>query len=261
MMAERGRRVTRLSITPVKSTALHHPDRIHLETWGARGNRVLYWVDENGALYTGAKHGPLVRIVADLDAVTETLSLDIPGRGVVTGSTVDFGERVITDFYGRYVHGREVLGPFADAVSGYAGARVRLVRPDRDGDANDVWPATILSRASAEELARRSERPEPRDSRRFRMLIEIDGCEPHEEDTWIGARVRIGEAVLRVPDAVPRCVITTQDPGTGVRDFPTLKAISAYRGRVSGGIPFGVYGEVMEPGDVAVGDRLEPLGS
>jgi hypothetical protein len=29
------------------------------------------------------------------------------------------------------------------------------------------------------------------DTRRFRMLFQVDGCDAHEEDAWLGRRVRI----------------------------------------------------------------------
>ena len=92
------------------------------------------------------------------------------------------------------------------------------------------------------------------------MLVEIDGCAPHEEDTWSGRRVRIGDAEVRVGDPVPRCVITTLDPDTGQRDFSTLSVIRSYR-RVSKDkeLEFGVYGDVVRPGSISVGDEVVPL--
>ena len=91
--------------------------------------------------------------------------------------------------------------------------------------------------------------------------IEIEGVSaPHEEDTWAGRRVRVGDAVIRVDEPVPRCVVTTLDPSTGVRDFPTLKVIKSYRGtNAEQQLEFGVYAEVVEQGDVSVGDLVEPL--
>ncbi len=60
--------------------------------------------------------------------------------------------------------------------------------------------------------------------------------------------------------AVPRCVITTLDPATGHRDFPTLHVIRRYRGvSADGDLPFGVYADVLEPGTVRVGDPVRPL--
>ena len=58
----------------------------------------------------------------------------------------------------------------------------------------------------------------------------------------------------------PRCRITTLDPDTGRKEFDTLKVIAAYRGTdPEGGLPFGVYAEVIEPGAVRVGDPVRPL--
>jgi len=255
------RTVCRLCISPVKSLELHHPDRIRLETWGARGDRSLYLIDRDGRLFTRTKFGPLVRVGVHLDEARGTLRLTLPGGETAAGRLdAEDGERVVTDFYGREISGTVVRGPWAKALSRYAGTPLRLVRPDHASGATDVWPVSLLSTASADELARRSGSPEPRDSRRFRMLIEVDGCEPHEEDAWIGGRVRVGGAVIAIPGAIPRCVITTQDPSTGLRDFPTLKEIKRYRGVVDKGIRFGVYGRVLEPGAVEVGDPVEPLG-
>jgi uncharacterized protein YcbX len=90
------------------------------------------------------------------------------------------------------------------------------------------------------------------------MTFDLDGCAAYEEDTWANRVVGLGGATVRVLGAVPRCVVTTLDPTTGERDFPTLLAIKRSRGVVDGDLPFGVYAEILEPGAVAVGDAVEP---
>lgn len=252
--------VARLNVTPVKSTALHHPERIRLETYGAVGNRDLFLIDERGRLLGGSNIGPLVRIVADLDAANDRLALRFPDGTIVEGHASRTAEAVTPDFWGRRVAAHLVDGRFADALSSYAGRRVRLARVDTPGDGNDVKPVTLVSIASVEELSRRGGRDASVDAGRFRMLIELDGMDPHEEDTWAGRRVRVGEAVVRVGEPVPRCVVTTQDPRTGLRDFPTLSVIRRYRGTTpSRKLIFGVYGTIERPGTVAVGDDVEPI--
>ena len=94
------------------------------------------------------------------------------------------------------------------------------------------------------------------------MLFELEGCKPHEEDSWAKRHVRIGGATIRIRGDVGRCAITTQNPETGKPDFDTLRTIRGYRDWTENEagkrhIPFGVYGEVTEPGAVAVGDRVE----
>jgi uncharacterized protein YcbX len=92
------------------------------------------------------------------------------------------------------------------------------------------------------------------------MLFTLAGCDAHEEDEWNGRLVRFGDAVVRVGGAVPRCAVTTRDPDTGKRDLDTLHLIKRYRGVRDGEhIDFGVYGQVVEPGSVRVGDPVEPL--
>jgi uncharacterized protein YcbX len=117
---------------------------------------------------------------------------------------------------------------------------------------------SIVSDASLAELARQGNDGRPVDARRFRMLIEVAGATvPHEEDEWMGRQVAIGEAVVRVVRPDPRCVITTQDPDTGERDFPTLHVIREYRGLRDGRkLDFGVYADVVRPGRIALGDPI-----
>lgn len=250
--------VSRLSIAPVKSLALVHPDEVLLTRSGVVENRRFYLVDARGRLFSGIRHGPLVRIRSQWDPERDWLSLSFPDGAVVQGE-VALGKATRTNFWGRLVAGRLVEGPWAEALSAYAGKLLRLVRSDRPGDACDVHVATLVSDASVEELRRRAGRQEPVDARRFRILFGINGCAPHEEDTWVGRRISIGAAVVRVIGPVPRCAVTTQDPSTGIPDLDTLRVIKGYRGQRDGRkLDFGVYADVEEEGRVRVGDPVEP---
>jgi uncharacterized protein YcbX len=254
--------VSRLSVTPVKGFAVWHPDEVRLGETGVGEDRRFYLVDEDGLRFGALRHGPLVRFSARYDVSTDELVFRLPDGSEVAG-TVEIGEPVTTDFYGRDVAGHVVRGPWADAVSSDIGRPVRLVRADRPGDGVDRGKGggvTLLSEASVDELSRRS--GEPVDARRFRMLIAVTGTEPHEEDSWIGGEVEVGDARIRFNGHVGRCAITTQSPETGVRDFDSLRAIKEYRGqnRETREIDFGVFGQVTRPGRVRVGDSVRPLG-
>jgi uncharacterized protein YcbX len=157
------------------------------------------------------------------------------------------------------VTGRVVAGPWEAPLSALAGHPVRLVRAGRVG-AGLNEPVTLVSDGSLARLAREAERDEV-DARRFRMLFELTGCEPHEEDTWNGRLFSIGEAAVRVGGPVDRCAVTTRDPDTGERDLDTLRLLKGYRGQrqSDGAVRFGVYATVAEPGLVRVGDPVEPL--
>jgi uncharacterized protein YcbX len=251
--------VARLNVTPVKSTALHHPCEVLLEMHGAAGNRDFYFVDEDGRLQGGSKFGPFVRIASEHDPAGERLTLRFPDGSVAEGDACALGEAITTNFYGRAVPAHLLEGPWAEAVSAFVGRPIRLARVDRPGDGADIRPLTLVSLASVDELSRQGGAEGRVDPGRFRMLIELDGCAAHEEDAWNGRRLAIGQAIVRVGDPVPRCAVTTQDPRSGVRDFPALSVIKRYRGVVDGELRFGVYGEVERPGSVRVGDDARLL--
>lgn len=251
--------VSRLSVTPVRGLALLHPDSVRLEQIGVLDDRRYTLLTPDRRLFDGTKDGTLVQIRADLEHDPERLSLAFPDGSVVVGE-VALGEPERIEVHERALAVRPVIGPWADAISTFVGRDLQLVRAERSGTEPDRNPVSIVSEASVDELSRQSGLEYRLDSRRFRMLIEVAGARPHEEDDWQGRRVQIGGSIIRVTRPDPRCVITTQDPSTGLRDFPTLHAIRAHRGlRESRHLDFGVYADVVRPGGLHAGDTLAVL--
>ena len=235
-----------------------------VETTGVLENRRFHIVDANGRRYNQIRKGTLVQVKPEYDAEREWLALRFPDGSVADGEVALDGE-VTTDFYGRPVEGNFVTGPWSEALSQWFGRELRLIQSP-PGAAVDRrrGHVSLVSRASLGKLVEKSEQGGPVDGRRFRMLFELDGCEPHEEDGWIKRRLRIGEALVRLRGDVGRCAITTQNPETGAPDFNTLRTIAGYRAMTQNEagkehIPFGVYGEVLEPGRVRIGDAVEPI--
>jgi uncharacterized protein YcbX len=249
--------VSRLSYTPVKGLALVHPSEIFLGRDGLAENRLFYVIAEAGRRYELRRDGRLALVSASYDPGEEELALHFPD-GSVTKATVEVDGSVSTDFYGRLVNGRLVVGPLAEALSAFLGRPVQLVKTLRPGTALDSERGTVslVSEASVSELAKTARLPSV-DERRFRMLIALDGCRAHEEDEWVGRELRVGEAVVRVLKPIVRCAATTHSPDTGRRDLDTLRLIQSYRGEKD--VEFGVEAEVVAPGRVAVGDHSEPL--
>ena len=145
--------VTRFNVTPVKSTALHHPERIRLVERGAAGDRRFFFVDGDGKRFSGATKAPILPIRASYDQAADTLELRLPNGIVVAGKAEPDGEALEVNFYGRPVAAHIVDGDFSEALSAYAGHEVRLARPDHPGDAIDVRPVTLVSLESVAELA------------------------------------------------------------------------------------------------------------
>ncbi len=251
--------VARISIAPVKSLGLVHPDSVELTSYGVVGDRAFAVIDADGKLANGTKHGPLVRVRSAYDGTR--LSLTLPD-GTEVSDDVRLGDALRPVFYGEERGARLVGGPFAAALSEVDGSPLRLVRMD-DGQGVDRpgdGTVSLLSTAALSAMADQAGEVEPVDGRRFRMTFLLDGVPAHAEDGWVGREVRIGAAVVRVGGNIGRCSITQQDPDTGIKSFDTLKLIQAARGQMptTEPLPFGVHAEVVVPGRVAVGDAVEP---
>jgi uncharacterized protein YcbX len=252
--------VARISIAPVKSLGLVHPDQVLVEAGGVTGNRRFWLLDERGALFNNKRSGPLVRIRPEWDEATRRLALTFPDGERVEGE-VELGEPVAAQMYGEPLPSRRVRGPWQEAISRFAGRPLTLLWADEGAVDRGLRRGTVslVSRASLERLGEEAGADEALDGRRFRMLFEIDGVDAHAEDGWLGTRVQVGEAVLELVGDVGRCVVTSHDPDTGVTDLDTLGTLARYRpeGRAEP-LPFGVYGAVAVPGRVRVGDPVRP---
>ncbi len=253
-------RVAQLSVTPVKSLAVHHPDHIDLGANGVEGDRAFYLIDDTGKIVNCTALGDLLRYRAEYDLASGRLEVHGPD-GLVHEGNVEDGDGVETDFYGlRSVLGNVVVG-WDDVFSEIAGFPLRLVRGHTAGF--DVAGVTLIATPSLAELASRNDAA-PVDARRFRMNIEVSGSAPLAEDSWEDQHLRVGSAVVRVGGPVLRCAATTRDPDTGVVDLKTLEMIGKLKGRqetatFGKGFYFGVYAYVINPGRVSVGDSVALL--
>ena len=254
-------RVARICIAPVKALHVVSPDEVELTHAGVVGDRRFWLVDRARRLFNGKSHPELMRVHPEWDEASRRLALAFPDGSVVEGE-VEPGEPFEAELYRTPHPSRLVPGPWQEALSEFAGEPLTLLWSERGaqdrGNDRGGW-ATLVSRGSLDHLGSEAGATEPVDGRRFRMLFEIDGVEPHEEDTWLGNRVAIGDAVVVPLGDVGRCVVTTCDPDTAVSDLDTLKTLARYRpDGVVEPLPFGVYCDVAVPGRVRVGDAVRP---
>lgn len=252
-------RVARISIAPVKALHVVNPDEVELTRAGVSGDRRFWLVDASRRLVNGKGHPQLMRVHPQWDEAGRRLSLTFPD-GAVVEAEVDPGDAFEAQLYGTPHPSRTVPGPWSEALSEFVGEPVTLLWSEGGAQDRGVdhggW-ATLVSRGSLVRLREQAGIAEPIDGRRFRMLFEIDGVEPHEEDGWLGRRVAIGDAEILPVGDVGRCVVTTCDPDTAVSDFDSLKLLAEYRrDGVTEPLPFGVYCDVQVPGRVRVGDPV-----
>ncbi|MGD0197147.1 MAG: MOSC N-terminal beta barrel domain-containing protein [Solirubrobacteraceae bacterium] len=255
--------VAALSTTPVKGLRIQRREAIELDAGGVRENRRFYLVDDRARMVNGKQLGILSAVVASFDSKRRELALSFPDGETVV-APVALSDWLDTRFFSREYRAQLVDGPFSEALSQYAGRSLRLVHADpatgRGIDRGIKGAVSLVGSASVAQLAQVAGRDV--DSRRFRMLVEVDGLAAHAEDAWVGRDVRIGSALVRMNGHVGRCLVTGQDPERGVADLPTLDLLRSYRAGIPTTEPLacGIYGEVLEPGEVRLGDAVLLVG-
>ena len=246
-----------IHIAPVKSLALIDADTVQVGVHGISEDRRFLVRSREGVLVTQRQIGKLALVRADYCAASDTLRLEFPDETSLSGSP-ELGDKLETKVFRRTVSGNAVKGGWSAALSEFCGAELTLIKSDSEGECFDEYPVSLLSQASIEHLGNMAQNGSRLEYRRFRPNLLLDGCDAHEEDTWLGKDVMIGSDLrLRVEKLDPRCAITTLNPDTGERDLDAPRLILGYRSEVSGsGACFGIYAAVVTPGAVSVGDEV-----
>jgi uncharacterized protein YcbX len=92
----------------------------------------------------------------------------------------------------------------------------------------------------------------PVDPLRFRANVYFSGMPAWSELGWTGSDISAGAARLRVVSPITRCAATTVNPTSAERDLE----IPAILQREFGHNCMGVYGEVIEAGEIAPGSAI-----
>jgi uncharacterized protein YcbX len=116
----------------------------------------------------------------------------------------------------------------------------------------DTHPISLISRETIARIAEES--ATEGNWRRFRpnLLVDLRDGGAFEELNWVGRVLRVGEvarvAILKVD---MRCMIITLDPETAKSSPGVLQCVTQLHGQQAG-----VYGTVITPGEVRVGDPI-----
>jgi len=272
---------------PVKSMLGEQLDEVRIGIDGLRGDRAWAARDERRGSIEGArKLPPLLGCRARFAAaVPATGALPVPEielpdgarlpaddpdaaarLSTVTGRAVTLWPRRPADDADHYKRGaidqpsmleelRSIFARLPDEPLPDLGAFPRevLLSSTLPGTYFDAYPVFLLTRTSLASLAAAA--PGSRfDPRRFRpnLLLDATDARGFPENEWVGRRIRIGEAVLGIAMACPRCLITTLP----FADLPKDPAIMRTLVKENGG-NLGVYASVEQAGVVRVGDSVE----
>jgi uncharacterized protein YcbX len=89
---------------------------------------------------------------------------------------------------------------------------------------------------------------------RFRpnIVVETLSGTAFAEESWVGGTVCVGPVRVHMERRDKRCMVINIDPETGERDPAVLRGVAQLND-----VTCGVYGSVLVPGTIAVGDPVE----
>ncbi len=181
----------------------------------------------------------LMAITSSLNEATGDLTLSHPDRPDLT-----FNPDTGTDAFIAWV---SPLVPQDRALP------KRIIRLEGRGFTDSDFPSVTLCN-HASHKAVETQLNQPLSIHRWRGNIWFETDAPWVEFDWLGKDVRIGDCVLTVRERTDRCLATTANPDTGMRDADTLAALDTW-----GHQDFSVRAEVKQGGTIRVGDQIEVL--
>ena len=188
----------------------------------------------------------LARLKTRFDASSGELTIEHDGGVALRACiTEPEGRRAAARFVGDFL-GPAVVQPLRIVEApGHAFADARK-KPNATADKY----VSLINRASIAALE--GVVAAPVDPLRFRANVYFDGVPAWRELDWIGNELALGGARLRVVSAITRCAATQVNPATAERDLDIPAALQ----RGFGHNLMGIYAEVVDGGDIAVGEEL-----
>jgi len=131
---------------------------------------------------------------------------------------------------------------------------------DAPGTFQDLAPMMVLTTASLAAMAALQPGSDWSVARfRPSLFLDVEGAGT-VEDEWVGRQLVIGDLVLELTAASPRCVMTTLAQPDLPRDREILKTVARHHKLDFNGFGdfacLGAYANVVRPGRIAVGDPV-----
>jgi uncharacterized protein YcbX len=271
-------RITALNVYPVKGCRGIAVERARVATTGFEHDREWLITRPDGRFITQREEPRLALIetaLIDKQAPADlVLRLRVPGGAELQVSPTTAGREVEVTVWKDLCAAFDAGEEAAQFLTAYLGSPVRLVRFDarRKRASNPQWtpgiealnqfsdgfPWLLASESSLEELNSRLQRKLPMN--RFRPNIVVSGLPPFGEDQLHD--LTAGAVRLRRAKPCTRCVVTTTDQATGVRDGnEPLQALAKFRfDRDLKGVVFGQNLILIEGlgAQLRVGQELTP---
>jgi uncharacterized protein YcbX len=187
----------------------------------------------------GAKAPLLMAINATWNDQNHLMTLTHPSKEPLTFDPDQHGDKLIEWTKGMVPENRA--------------QSTRLVRAQKTGMTDTDYPSISIGNM-ATHRAIEQKHGRPLSNLRWRCNIWVDGAAPWEEFEWVGKSIQIGGVVFKIEAPVTRCLATTANPQTGMRDADTLGTLDTWDHQ-----EMTVYGVASTSGPISIGDELQVM--
>ncbi len=260
-------RVTHLFEYPLKSSRGNLLSEGDLLFTGFKNDRRVAVTNENNKIITAREFPDLVKIHSEINA--DLLILKAPNITELRVKLNEDGPGLEATLFGLKVQGvvlnNEATQWISEVLKGnfrllYRGTSADLASEDKNGTAvkgmgyPDSGPIHLINQKTLDALNFRLQKKV--DIENFRPNIVVDGAAAFEEDHW--SEISINGCNLRTRDRTERCVVTTIDPKTAVRDAEVepLSTLSKLRRAERLPVSFGIDMGVLSEGRIQGGDEV-----
>jgi len=261
-------KLSEIRVYPVKSLSGIFLDKASVNKLGIEKDRLLMLVDDAGNFITQRKFSSLALINTKIN--DDSIILSAPYFSDLTIDNLDFlTQKIDVTVWGDKCSAFVAQDRINQWFSKYLGISVQLVKYDmdtprksdpdysRDGDVvsfADGFPLLLISQASLDDLNSRLDSAVTMTN--FRPNIVIDETDAYAEDHW--KKIKIGNIEFDLVKTCSRCILTTIDPNTGVKnkDGQPLKELSNYR-KEGNKILFGMNLIPRNTGFIHLNDKVE----
>ena len=267
-------KLSEIWIYPVKGLRGVPLQTARVEPWGLEGDRRWMIVDDDGRFLSQRQLPAMARIGTAL--IDGSLVLSADGGRIEVALPATNAERI-----GTRIWVDRVAAPLASAdanawLSDKLGVACRLVHMPDPATAREVdrrysvpgdvvsfadgYPVLVTAMSSLDDLnIRLGYKAVP--MTRFRPNLVVGGSVPWAEDHWV--TVTCGEAAFAGVKPCARCVVTTIDQRSGVRDPANepIHSLAEFRGVTRGKIIFGQNLIPRGGSRVSVGDAVTASGA
>ncbi len=195
--------------------------------------------------YMLARDARLAELQTHLDPDTLRFTIRVRGDEVHESDlSTEAGAAAAVDFFVRMFNLPQKSRPLLARGDPHRFTDVSVDSPQM------MQAVSMINVASVEDLGRRI--GQDVDPLRFRANLYFDALPPFAELDMVGRELRAGGVTFRILKRIDRCAATEVNLQTAQRDIPVPRLLKQHYDHVD----MGVYGEVLTPGEIGVGDAV-----